>query len=95
MYLREAAAAALLVLAALFAVISGLGIMRSRNNFAALHALGVTSVLLPLFALLAVVVATGFGQSSIQMLVLFAILTGGAPIASHALAVAERRRKPR
>ena len=95
MIVREAASALLLLIAALFSLVAVLGITRSKDNFAALHAAGVANVTVPLLALLSTVVATGFGMSSVNMLVLFAILTLGAPLTSHAFAIAERRRRTR
>lgn len=79
----------------LFGVLSVLGVMRSKNNFAALHCVGVSNVLLPPLCLIAVLVAVGVGQSAVYMLVLAFILLVGGPIVSHAIALAEYRRKPR
>lgn len=95
MMARQIAAAVFLAAAAAFATISAFGILRSRSNFAALHASGIANVMLAPLALLAIVAATGFGASSAGMLVLAAELLIGAPIVSHGLAVAEHRRKPR
>ena len=92
---RQIAAGAVLFVATVFLLIAALGIVRSKNNFAALHCAGMANVLAPLLVFVAVVLATGFGQSAIKMFVLLAVLWAGAPILSHALGVAERRRKPR
>ena len=93
--MRDVACAVVLVGAALAAIVSALGVLRSRTPFAALHASGVANVLVPPAALVAVVIQTGFGLSTVGMLVLAVTLVLGAPIACHALAAAEHRRAPR
>lgn len=92
---RHFATGAILLIAALFALIAALGIARSKNNYAALHCVGVLNVLVPPLALIAVLVATGLGMSSLKMLVLSVVLVAGGPVATHAIAIAEHRRKPR
>jgi multisubunit Na+/H+ antiporter MnhG subunit len=92
---RHIATAVLLLLAMLFALLATLGVVRSKNNFAALHCVGVLNVLVPPVVLVAVLVDTGFGFSSLKTLVLAAIVMLGGPLSSHAIAVAEHRRKPR
>jgi multicomponent Na+:H+ antiporter subunit G len=92
---RHIATAVLLLLAMLFASLAALGVTRSKNNFAALHCAGVLNVLVPPLILIAVLVDTGFGFSSLKTLVLTAIIMLGGPLSSHAIAVAEHRRKPR
>lgn len=91
---RHIATAVLLLIAMLFALLAVLGVVRSKNNFAALHCVGVLNVMVPPFILIAVLVDTGFGVSSLKMLVLTVIVILGGPLGSHAIAVAERRRKP-
>lgn len=92
---REAAGAILLVAAAAFATLAALGIVRSRNALAALHALGIASVMVPPLVLLAVVVVTGFGISSLKTLCLALIVLCAGPVTGHAIAMAEHRRNPR
>lgn len=92
---RQIAAAAVLAAAALFATISALGVLRSRNNFAALHCAGVTNVLAPLLAMVAVLIEVPAGQATVKMAVVTVALLVGGPITSHAIAVAEYRRKGR
>jgi monovalent cation/proton antiporter MnhG/PhaG subunit len=92
---RHIVTAVLIVVAMLFALLSVLGIVRSKNNYAALHCLGVTNVMVPPVILIAVLVDTGLGVSSLKMLVLTAIIVLGGPLGSHAIAIAEHRRKPR
>ena len=93
--MRDIASAAVLVAAAFVASVAALGVLRSRTPFAALHASGVANVLVPPAALVAVVIQTGFGLSTVGMLVLAVTLLLGAPIACHALAAAGHRRAPR
>jgi monovalent cation/proton antiporter MnhG/PhaG subunit len=95
MIVREILAAIVLFIGTIFATISALGVHRSKNNFAALHCAGVTNVMLPLLALIAVILIVPAGQSTVKMAVLFVVLTLGGPITSHAIAVAEYRRKSR
>ncbi len=92
---RQVATAVVLLLAALVALISVLGILRSKNNFAALHCSGMTNVLLPILCMIAVLIEIPAGQSTVKMAVVTVVLLMGGPITSHAIAVAEYRRKPR
>ncbi len=92
---RHIITAIILFVAMFFALLAALGAARSKNNFAALHCVGVLNVLVPPLTLLAVLVSTGIGMSSLKMLVLTVIIVLGGPIGSHAIAVAEHRRKPR
>jgi multisubunit Na+/H+ antiporter MnhG subunit len=92
---REIAMAALLFLAMLFGLVSAIGVLRSKNNMAALHCAGVTNVLVPLLVMAAVLVDIPAGQATVKMAVLTVVLLTGAPIVSHAIAVAEYRRNPR
>lgn len=93
--LRDALSAACLAAAALCALISAIGIARSRNNFAALHCSSAAAVLVPLLAMLAVFIRIPAGQPTLQMLIVTVILLAGAPITSHLIGMAEYRRKPR
>lgn len=95
MTLRHILAAAVLAVAALFAIISMIGVLRSKNNFAALHCAGVTNVMVPLLAMVAVLIEIPAGQATVKMAVLTVILLMGGPVTSHAIAVAEYRRKSR
>lgn len=90
---RHAATALVLAVAAAFALLSALGIVRSKNALAALHALGVASVMLPPLVMIAVGIQTGFGVSSVKTICFVAILLIGGPITSHAVAVAAHRRR--
>jgi multisubunit Na+/H+ antiporter MnhG subunit len=92
---RQIAIAVLLFAATVFALISAIGVLRSKNNLAALHCAGVTNVLVPVLAMAAVLVDIPAGQSTVKMAVLTVVLLAGGPIVSHAIAVAEYRRKPR
>jgi multicomponent Na+:H+ antiporter subunit G len=92
---RHIITAIILFIAMSFALLAALGVVRSKNNLAALHCAGVLNVMAPPLALLAVLVSTGLGMSSLKMLVVTVVLLLGAPITSHAIAVAEHRRKPR
>lgn len=92
---RHVLAAIVLGIAAVFGIISMLGVLRSKNNFAALHCAGVTNVMLPLLAMVAVLLEIPAGQATVKMAVLTVILLMGGPITSHAIAVAEYHRKPR
>ncbi len=91
---RHFITAVILLVAAAFALLATLGVVRSKNNFAALHCAGVLNVLVPPLAFVAVLAATGFGVPALKMFVLTAIMLLGAPVTSHAIAVAEHRRKP-
>lgn len=95
MIVRHILAAVMLAIAAVFAIISMLGVLRSKNNFAALHCAGVTNVMVPLLAMAAVLIDIPAGQATVKMAVLTVILLMGGPITSHAIAVAEYRRKSR
>ena len=92
---RHIVTAVLLLVAAIFALLSVLGVLRSKNNLAALHCAGVLNVLTPSFAFIAVLVDVGLGISAVKMLVLTVVLLAGAPVTSHAIGVAEHRRKSR
>lgn len=91
---RQVATAVILFIAMFFALLSAIGIVRSKNNLAALHCLGVSSVMLPPLTMIAVLVDVGAGVSAVKTVCLVVILLLGGPVTSHAMAVAERRRKP-
>lgn len=95
MMARQIGCCVILGIAALFALLGGIGILRSRNNLAALHCLGLAGVTLPVLTLVAVVAVTGFGVSALKTLAFSIVLLLGAPIGSHAIALAEHRRRPR
>jgi multisubunit Na+/H+ antiporter MnhG subunit len=92
---RQIAAAVILFAATAFALIAALGVLRSKNNLAALHCLGVANVMLPPLMMLAVLVDVGVGVSAVKTLVLMVIMLLCGPATSHAIAVAEYRRNPR
>ena len=93
--LRAVPAALVLAVAAVFVTIAAIGIVRSRTSLAAIHAQGVASVVLGPLALVAVVIAVGFGVGAAKMLMVALVLLLGGPITAHAIAVAEHRRNPR
>lgn len=93
--MRQIVIAALLALAALCASVAAVGVLRSRNNFAALHCAAAGSILAPVFAFAAVIVRVPAGQPTLQMLIVFLAIIAGGPISSHAIAVAEYRRRPK
>lgn len=93
--IRSVAAACVIFAAAVILTISMAGVLRSRNNLAAVHCLGVANVTLGPLALAAVLIAVGFGVGAAKMLVLAVVLLFGGPVTSHAIAVAEHRRNPR
>jgi multisubunit Na+/H+ antiporter MnhG subunit len=92
---RQIAAGVVLFVAMVFALLSALGIVRSKNNLAALHCLGVTSVTLPLLTMIAVLIDVGVGVSAVKTVSLVVILLLGGPITGHAIALTEHRRTPR
>ncbi len=92
---RQAATLLILFLAMGFALLSALGIVRSKNNLAAIHCLGVTSVTLPVLTMIAVLVDVGAGVSAVKTLSFVVILLLGGPVSGHVIALAEHRRKPR
>ncbi|HKU68571.1 MAG TPA: monovalent cation/H(+) antiporter subunit G [Candidatus Baltobacteraceae bacterium] len=92
---RQIATGVVLFVAMIFALLSALGILRSKNNLAALHALGVTSVTLPLLTMIAVLIDTGVGVSAVKTVSFIVILLLGGPITGHAIALTEHRRTPR
>ena len=94
MTVQHLAAAGLLSILAAFALISAIGIVRSRNNFAALHCAGVTTVTLPLLLIAAVFVESGFGVPAVKAVTLAVIFLLGGPVSAHAIAVAVHRRRP-
>jgi multisubunit Na+/H+ antiporter MnhG subunit len=91
---RQIATGVILFIAMIFALLSALGILRSKNNLAALHCLGVTSVTLPILTMIAVVFDVGFGVSAVKTLSFIVILLLGGPITGHAIALTEHRRTP-
>jgi multisubunit Na+/H+ antiporter MnhG subunit len=91
---RQIATAIVLFAAMIFALLSALGILRSKNNLAALHCLGVTSVTLPILTIIAVLIDVGVGVSAVKTAVFVVILLLGGPISGHVLALAEYRRRP-
>ena len=92
---RQIAACVVLFAAMVFALLSALGILRSKNNLAALHCLGVTSVTLPILTLVAVLIDVGIGVSAVKTVSFIVVLLLGGPITGHALALTEHRRTPR
>lgn len=90
---RHMATAAVLFVAMVFACLAAFGIVRSKNNLAALHCLGIASVMLPPLTLLAVLIDTGFGVSAVKTVTFVLIVLLGGPIASHAVALADYRRR--
>lgn len=91
---RQIATVVILLAAMAFALLSALGIVRSKNNLAALHALGVTSVTLPVLTLVAVLIDVGFGVSAVKTASFAVIVLLGGPITAHVIALAEYRRRP-
>lgn len=91
---RQIATLVLLFVAMIFALLSALGILRSKNNLAALHCLGVTSVTLPILTIVAVLVDVGVGVSAVKTVSFIVILLLGGPITGHAIALTEHRRTP-
>lgn len=91
---RQVATLVLLFVAMIFALLSALGILRSKNNLAALHCLGVTSVTLPILTIVAVLVDVGAGVSAVKTVSFIVILLLGGPITGHAIALTEHRRTP-
>ncbi len=91
---RQIATLVILFAAMLFALLSALGILRSKNNLAALHCLSVTSVTLPLLTMIAVLIDVGVGVSAVKTVSFIVILLLGGPITAHAIAVADHRRRP-
>jgi multisubunit Na+/H+ antiporter MnhG subunit len=92
---RQILACVLVGTAVVFALLSAIGILRSRNNLAALHCLGITSVTLPVLTLFAAVAVTGFGVSALKTLSFAIVLLLSGPIGSHAIGIAEHRRRMR
>jgi multisubunit Na+/H+ antiporter MnhG subunit len=92
---RQIATGVILFVAMIFALLSALGVVRSKNNLAALHCMGVTSVTLPILTMIAVLVDVGFGVSAVKTVSLVVVLLLGGPITGHAIALTEYRRKPR
>jgi multisubunit Na+/H+ antiporter MnhG subunit len=92
---RQIASGVILFVAMIFALLSALGILRSKNNLAALHCLGVTSVTLPILTMIAVLIDVGVGVSAVKTVSFMVILLLGGPITGHVIAVADYRRKPR
>ncbi len=95
MIARQIGCCVILGIAALFALLGAIGILRSKNNLAALHCLGLAGVTLPILTLVAVVAVTGFGVSALKTLAFSIVLLLGSPMCSHAIGLAEHRRKPR
>lgn len=91
---RQIATLVILFVAMAFALLSALGIVRSKNNLAALHCLGVTSVTLPILTMIAVLVDVGIGVSAVKTVSFVVILLLGGPITAHAIALTEHRRTP-
>lgn len=91
---RQIAAGVVLFVAMVFALLSVLGILRSKNNLAALHCLGVTSVTLPILTIVAVLIDAGVGVSAVKTLSFIVILLLGGPITGHAIALTDYRRRP-
>ena len=92
---RQIATLAVLAVAMIFALLSALGILRSKNNLAAIHCLAVTNVTLPVLTMIAVLIDVGVGVSAVKTVSFRVIVLLGGPITSHAIAVAEHRRNPR
>jgi multisubunit Na+/H+ antiporter MnhG subunit len=91
---RQIATAVILFVAMIFTLLSALGIVRSKNNLAALHCLGVTSVTLPILTIVAVLIDVGVGVSAVKTVSFIVILLLGGPITGHAIALTEYRRRP-
>jgi len=91
---RQIASGVILFAAFMFALLSVLGILRSKNNLAALHCLGVTSVTLPILTMVAVLVDVGVGVSAVKTFSFIVILLLGGPVTGHAIALTDYRRRP-
>jgi multisubunit Na+/H+ antiporter MnhG subunit len=91
---RQIAAGVILFMAMMFALLSVLGIVRSKNNLAAVHCLGVTSVTLPVLTMIAVLIDVGAGVSAVKTASFIVILLLGGPITGHVIALTEHRRTP-
>lgn len=91
---RQIAAGVILFAAMVFALLSALGIVRSKNNLAALHCLAVTSVTLPILTMIAVLIDVGVGVAAVKTVSLVVVLLLGGPITGHAIALTEHRRNP-
>jgi multisubunit Na+/H+ antiporter MnhG subunit len=91
---RQITAGVVLFVAMIFALLSVLGILRSKNNLAALHCLGVTNVTLPILTLVAVLIDVGVGVSAVKTVSFIVILLLGGPITGHAIALTDYRRRP-
>jgi multisubunit Na+/H+ antiporter MnhG subunit len=91
---RQIASGVVLFVAMIFVLLSALGIVRSKNNLAALHCLGVTSVTLPILTLIAVLIDVGVGVAAVKTVSLIVVLLLGGPITGHAIALTEHRRTP-
>ena len=91
---RQIASGVILFAAMTFALLSALGILRSKNNLAALHCLGVTSVTLPILTIVAVLIDVGIGVSAVKTFGFVVIVLLGGPITGHAIALTEHRRTP-
>lgn len=91
---RQIAAAAVLFVATVFALLSALGIVRSKNNLAALHCLAVTGVTLPILTMIAVLIDVGIGVSAVKTASFVVVVLLGEPITAHVIALAAHRRRP-
>lgn len=91
---RQIASGVILFAAFMFALLSVLGILRSKNNLAALHCLGITSVTLPILTMVAVLVDVGVGVSAVKTFSFIVILLLGGPVTGHAIALTDYRRRP-
>lgn len=94
MIVRDVTSTIFLAAAALAALIASIGVVRSKNNFAALHCSSAAAILVPVLSLIGLVIRIPAGQPTIQMLLVAAILLAGAPVTSHVIGSAEYRRKP-
>lgn len=95
MMAREIGCAVFAGLAGIVALLAACGVIRSKNPYAALHALGAANVLFPVLLFIAVFVIGGLSVSSIKAAVLVVVMLVTGPFTSHALALAQKTRAPR
>ena len=95
MTLRTTLESIFLAAAIVSGVMSSIGMLRSRNAYAAVHTLNLGSICVPLFLLLAVAAAKLGSEATIKMFIVAAVQWVSGPIVGHAILRADRERSKR
>ena len=87
-YVVEVLSWSLLLSGSFFVLVGGIGLLRFPNFFTRLHAVGVTDTLGSWLMLSALMMQSGFNQTTLKLALIGVIFLFTSPTSSHALAKA-------